>query len=222
MDRHASLDALVTRPDRPGRFPLAMINAVCRATGKDAARDARELLRAGGRVRAAWLCRGGGGTAWRRHARPDYRMHGFGALRRPTLPHRRPRRGRDILWRRLASLRHVAMGRSGPRRPRRTFGRRLCGTCRRIERTGGRHRHHRLRRCDSARRGPSFVCQPERLVETMHEYGTRTHIPSLWIFAANDGFFGPQLARQMFDAIRPAGRRRNSTRRRHSTVMAIC
>lgn len=35
--------------------------------------------------------------------------------------------------------------------------------------------------------------------------GATTHNPSLWIFAQNDGFFGPAIARQMFDAYTAAG-----------------
>jgi dienelactone hydrolase len=52
---------------------------------------------------------------------------------------------------------------------------------------------------------PDTVCQPERLVQTMHALGQKVHVPSLWIYAANDHFFGPQLARQMFDAFVAGG-----------------
>jgi pimeloyl-ACP methyl ester carboxylesterase len=50
-----------------------------------------------------------------------------------------------------------------------------------------------------------MVCSPQHLVATLHELGAGTHIPSLWIFAQNDGFFGPTIARQMFDAYTAAG-----------------
>jgi pimeloyl-ACP methyl ester carboxylesterase len=50
-----------------------------------------------------------------------------------------------------------------------------------------------------------MVCSPQHLVATMHELGAATHIPSLWIFAQNDGFFGPAIARQTFDAYTAAG-----------------
>jgi dienelactone hydrolase len=47
---------------------------------------------------------------------------------------------------------------------------------------------------------PDAVCQPERLIEADTMFGRTTNVPSLWIFARNDHFFGPALARQMFDA----------------------
>jgi dienelactone hydrolase len=50
-----------------------------------------------------------------------------------------------------------------------------------------------------------FVCQPERLIQTMHGFGENAHVPSLWIFAENDHSFGPHLARQMFDAYTAGG-----------------
>lgn len=50
-----------------------------------------------------------------------------------------------------------------------------------------------------------MVCSPTHLVATMHDLGAVVHIPSLWIFAQNDQFFGPALARQMFDAYTAAG-----------------
>jgi dienelactone hydrolase len=50
-----------------------------------------------------------------------------------------------------------------------------------------------------------FVCQPERLIQTMHGSGQNAHVPSLWIFAENDHSFGPDLARQVFDAYTAGG-----------------
>lgn len=52
---------------------------------------------------------------------------------------------------------------------------------------------------------PDFVCQPERLIQTMHEFGETVRTPSLWIFAQNDHFFGPTIAQQMFDSYTSAG-----------------
>jgi len=34
---------------------------------------------------------------------------------------------------------------------------------------------------------------------------TARHVPELWIYSRNDHFFGPSLARQMFDAFTTAG-----------------
>jgi dienelactone hydrolase len=47
---------------------------------------------------------------------------------------------------------------------------------------------------------PDYVCQPDRLIDADRVFGQTARIPSLWIFAENDHFFGPDLARRMFDA----------------------
>jgi len=47
---------------------------------------------------------------------------------------------------------------------------------------------------------PDFVCQPDRLIATDDAFGQTARIPSLWIFAANDHFFAPALARDMVHA----------------------
>ena len=47
---------------------------------------------------------------------------------------------------------------------------------------------------------PDYVCQPDRLIEADRTFGQTARIPSLWIFAENDHFFDPGLARAMFDA----------------------
>ena len=52
---------------------------------------------------------------------------------------------------------------------------------------------------------PDFVCQPERLVQTMRELGATVRTPGLWIFGANDHFFGPALAQQVFAAYTAGG-----------------
>jgi dienelactone hydrolase len=48
-------------------------------------------------------------------------------------------------------------------------------------------------------------CTPGRLVEAAARYGATARIPSLWLYAANDSFFGPDLARKMFNAYVRAG-----------------
>jgi dienelactone hydrolase len=52
---------------------------------------------------------------------------------------------------------------------------------------------------------PDVVCQPERLVEAMASFGRTARIPSLWIYAENDHFFGPALAAGMVKAYTAAG-----------------
>lgn len=45
-----------------------------------------------------------------------------------------------------------------------------------------------------------YVCQPDRLIDADRTFGRTARVPGLWIFAENDHFFGPDLARKMFDA----------------------
>jgi len=49
------------------------------------------------------------------------------------------------------------------------------------------------------------VCTPPRLTDAAARYGSTARVPSLWVYARNDKFFGPDLARQLFDAYRTAG-----------------
>jgi len=53
--------------------------------------------------------------------------------------------------------------------------------------------------------GEAGNCLPDRLVEAARRYGSTARIPSLWLYAANDSFFAPALARRMFDAYSRAG-----------------
>jgi dienelactone hydrolase len=50
-------------------------------------------------------------------------------------------------------------------------------------------------------------CAPERLVAAAARYGATARVPSLWLYAANDAFFAPELSREMFDAFVGAGGR---------------
>jgi dienelactone hydrolase len=50
-------------------------------------------------------------------------------------------------------------------------------------------------------------CAPQRLVAAAGRYGSTARIPTLWLYAANDSFFAPDLARKMFDAYVRAGGR---------------
>ena len=51
----------------------------------------------------------------------------------------------------------------------------------------------------------NYFCQPESLVKAMAAFGAGTKIPSLWIYAANDTKFPPQLAQAMFAAYKTDG-----------------
>jgi dienelactone hydrolase len=48
-------------------------------------------------------------------------------------------------------------------------------------------------------------CTPGRLIEAAARYGATARVPSLWLYAENDSFFGPDLSRKMFDAYVGAG-----------------
>ena len=50
-------------------------------------------------------------------------------------------------------------------------------------------------------------CSPQRLVEAMAWYGRTAQVPTLWIYAQNDGFFSPPLVREMYGAFGRAGGR---------------
>jgi dipeptidyl aminopeptidase/acylaminoacyl peptidase len=52
---------------------------------------------------------------------------------------------------------------------------------------------------------PQRVCEESRLVEAMARYGAKVHVPSLWLYSANDQYFGPDLARRMYQAFVQAG-----------------
>lgn len=54
---------------------------------------------------------------------------------------------------------------------------------------------------------PNTVCRPENLVRAAGGFGATARIPTLWIYAANDTFFSPGLARDMAGAWRLAGAR---------------
>jgi dienelactone hydrolase len=50
-------------------------------------------------------------------------------------------------------------------------------------------------------------CTPSVLVQAAAKYGSTARVPMLWIYAANDSFFEPSLARRMVDAYNDAGGR---------------
>jgi pimeloyl-ACP methyl ester carboxylesterase len=54
---------------------------------------------------------------------------------------------------------------------------------------------------------PQQVCEEARLVDAMGRYGAGAKTPSLWVYSANDQFFGPQLAQRMHRAyVRSGGK----------------
>ncbi len=49
-------------------------------------------------------------------------------------------------------------------------------------------------------RAPNDVCREDRLVHAYAALGKAARVPSLWIYTKNDRYFGPALAKRMFDA----------------------
>jgi dienelactone hydrolase len=52
---------------------------------------------------------------------------------------------------------------------------------------------------------PNNNCAPDKLVEATGEFGRAARVPMLWIYIANDSFFGPDLSRRMHEAYTAAG-----------------
>jgi dienelactone hydrolase len=51
----------------------------------------------------------------------------------------------------------------------------------------------------------NMVCCDSALVDTFREMGKTSRVPMLWVYAANDGFFGPSLAHRFRDAFTGSG-----------------
>jgi len=49
------------------------------------------------------------------------------------------------------------------------------------------------------------VCKADRLIDAYRSFGRRSRKPTLWVYAENDRFFGPALARQFKDAFVAGG-----------------
>lgn len=56
---------------------------------------------------------------------------------------------------------------------------------------------------------PHAICAKERLIETAGRLGERARVPTVWFYARNDSYFGPQLADAMATAWQKAGGRVN-------------
>lgn len=49
------------------------------------------------------------------------------------------------------------------------------------------------------------VCNEDGLVQAFATFGKTSRVPMLWVYAANDSFFGPDLARRLYDGFRKNG-----------------
>ena len=54
---------------------------------------------------------------------------------------------------------------------------------------------------------PDSVCREDRVIDSFAEFGKRSRLPMLWVYAENDHFFGPALAEKFRDAFVRAGGR---------------
>ena len=54
---------------------------------------------------------------------------------------------------------------------------------------------------------PDHVCNPDVLIKAVGDLGMRSKVPMLWVYAANDHFFGPELAQQLYQAYSEGGGR---------------
>ena len=52
---------------------------------------------------------------------------------------------------------------------------------------------------------PNNNCAPDKLVEATRAFGRTSRIPMLWIYAENDTYFGPDIAKRMHEAFTAAG-----------------
>lgn len=49
------------------------------------------------------------------------------------------------------------------------------------------------------------VCNPQGLVQAFTAFGKTSRVPMLWVYATNDSYFGPDLARRLHDGFRASG-----------------
>ncbi|CAK0777727.1 Dienelactone hydrolase [Gammaproteobacteria bacterium] len=52
---------------------------------------------------------------------------------------------------------------------------------------------------------PDEVCVPDKLVDAYGTFGKTSRVPMLWVYAENDHFFSPTLAKRFFTAFTEAG-----------------
>jgi dienelactone hydrolase len=52
---------------------------------------------------------------------------------------------------------------------------------------------------------PDRVCNEDKLIDAFRYFGQRSRIPMLWVYAENDHFFGPQVAKRAVEAFTGSG-----------------
>jgi dienelactone hydrolase len=204
----AVLEALATRPDRPGRFPLVvMVHGTPRSTGTDFA----ATLAA---VSPALFNNAAAAFSQRGYAAVTILRRGFGRSDGPYREFAGPcvnpdhlraaRLSAEDVVAAVASLRampwadpdHVlSLGMStGGMAVSAAAALNPQGVVGVIDFAGGRGSF-----------APDQVCAPDRLVGAFGALGATARVPALWMYAENDHFFSPALAPRMFDAYAGAG-----------------
>ena len=200
-----TIDVTVFRPDGKGPFPLAVINhgsprdaAERRANGRQRFEaQSRELARRGFIV-AVPTRRGYGesGGEWAEGygpcRNPDYFASGLESARDVRAAIAELKRDPDVDGKRVLLVGQSAGGWAALA----TASQPLDGLVGVINFAGGR---------GSAR--PDEVCNDARLVEDVGRYGATSRVPQLWLYAANDHFFPPDVARRMHESFTRAGGR---------------
>jgi pimeloyl-ACP methyl ester carboxylesterase len=215
----AELEALLTRPDKPGRFPLAMIN-------HGVSRDANAIVRGAPETYSSPAIV----FAQHGYAAVVVNRRGFGLSSGTVDVPDGPCSDRDYgkagdaqaidVLAALARLRQepwvepervVLVGHSlGGFAALAAAARAPVGVVGIIDFAGG---------LGSSR--ADFVCQPERLVATMRELGSKVRTPSLWIFAQNDHYSARYWRGRCSTHTRRAARLENSMRHRRLPAMGI-
>jgi dienelactone hydrolase len=198
-----TIDVTVFRPEGRGPFPLAVINhgsprlaADRRAEGRQRFEtQSRELARRGFIV-AVPTRRGYGesGGEWAESfgtcRNPDYFRSGLESARDVRAAVAELKRDPDVDGKRVLLVGQSAGGwavLAAASEP-------LEGLVGVINFAGGR---------GSSR--PGEVCNDARLVEDAGRYGATSRVPQLWLYAANDSFFSPDIVRRMHESFTRAG-----------------
>jgi dienelactone hydrolase len=200
------LDSYVVRPDRPGRFPLvimlhgtpsegeAFVSELARRTPVNFNTAAVALAQRGYATLAIMrrgYGRSGGGFSERFQTPCDYlsavRVAAEDVLAAIAAIRSEPWVDPDrilLLGHSTGGLAALAVAERNPSG--------LAGV---LNFDGGYHA--------SAR--PGEPCGPDRLVGTVAAFGRSARVPALWLYAENDPFYGPDLARRMLSAYTAGG-----------------
>jgi dienelactone hydrolase len=194
-----TLEALVVRPDRPGRWPLVLLTpGTPRSVGAGVVDRAPELLLSAavafaqrGYAAVIVLRRGFG------HSEGPY-AESSGVCRDEDYPGAGKASADDVLgaleqlraqpW--VDGQRVILLGKStGGFAVLAAAARNPQGVVGILDFAGGR---------GSLR--PDYVCREDQLLATVEQYGATAKIPSQWVWSENDHYFSPDLAHQMLGA----------------------